>query len=128
MSKQIGYARVSTDDQNMDLQRDALSRSGCVTIYEEADSGKSASRIELEHCLKALRSGDTLVVWRLDRLRRSLYDLVKIISELEKGSISVESLGEKSTPAAPRASCSSMCSPRWRSSSATSFVSARWPV
>jgi len=95
MSKRIGYARVSTDDQNLDLQRDALTRSGCVTIYEETASGKSSSRIELEHCRKALRTGDTLVVWRLDRVGRSLSDLVKIISELEKDGITFESLGEK---------------------------------
>jgi DNA invertase Pin-like site-specific DNA recombinase len=95
MSKRIGYARVSTDDQNLDLQRDALTRSGCITIYEETASGKSSSRIELEQCRKALRSGDTLVVWRLDRLGRSLSDLVKIISELERDGITFESLGEK---------------------------------
>jgi DNA invertase Pin-like site-specific DNA recombinase len=95
MSKRIGYARVSTDDQNLDLQRDALTRSGCTAIYEETASGKSSSRVELEHCRKALRSGDTLVVWRLDRLGRSLSDLVKIISELEKDDITFESLGEK---------------------------------
>jgi len=95
MSKRIGYARVSTDDQNLDLQRDSLTRSGCVTIYEETASGKSASRIELEHCRKALRTGDTLVVWRLDRLGRSLSDLVKIISDLEREGITFESLGEK---------------------------------
>jgi DNA invertase Pin-like site-specific DNA recombinase len=79
----------------LDLQRDALTRSGCVTIYEETASGKSSSRIELEQCRKALRSGDTLVVWRLDRLGRSLSDLVKIISELEKDGITFESLSEK---------------------------------
>jgi len=95
MSKRIGYARVSTDDQNLDLQRDALARSGCAVIYEETASGKSAQRIELEHCRKALRSGDTLVVWRLDRLGRSLPDLVKIIADLERDSITFESLTEK---------------------------------
>ncbi|MCW2314084.1 recombinase family protein [Rhodoferax antarcticus] len=95
MSKRIGYARVSTDDQNLDLQRDALTRSGCVTIYEETASGKSSSRIELEHCRKVLRSGDTLVVWRLDRLGRSLSDLVKVISDLEREGITFESLGEE---------------------------------
>ncbi len=68
MSKRIGYARVSTDDQNLDLQRDALVRSGCITLYQETASGNSSQRIELEHCRKALRAGDTLVVWRLDRL------------------------------------------------------------
>jgi DNA invertase Pin-like site-specific DNA recombinase len=95
MSKRIGYARVSTDDQNLDLQRDALSRSGCLTLYEETASGKSSQRVELEHCRKALRAGDTLVVWRLDRLGRSLSDLVKIIGELEQGGITFESLSEK---------------------------------
>ena len=95
MSKRIGYARVSTDDQNLDLQRDALTRSGCITIYEETASGKSATRIELTHCRKALRSGDTLVVWRLDRLGRSLSDLVKIIGDLEREGITFESLSEK---------------------------------
>ena len=95
MSKRIGYARISTDDQNLDLQRDALTRSGCITIYEETASGKSAQRVELEHCHKALRSGDTLVVWRLDRLGRSLSDLVKIIGDLEREGITFESLTEK---------------------------------
>lgn len=95
MNKRIGYARVSTDDQNLDLQRDALTRAGCLTIYEETASGKSSSRPELEHCRKSLRSGDTLVVWRLDRLGRSLADLVKIISDLEREGITFESLGEK---------------------------------
>ena len=95
MSKRIGYARVSTDDQNLDLQSDALTRSGCATIYEETASGKSSLRVELEHCRKALRSGDTLVVWRLDRLGRSLSDLVKIIAELERDGITFESLTEK---------------------------------
>jgi len=95
MSKRIGYARVSTDDQNLDLQRDALIRSGCVTLYEETASGKSATRIELAHCRKSLRSGDTLVVWRLDRLGRSLSDLVKIIGDLEREGITFESLSEK---------------------------------
>ena len=96
MSKRIGYARVSTLEQNLDLQRDALTKSGCELIYEEKISGgKTSNRPELEHCRKALRSGDTLVVWRLDRLGRSLSDLVKIIGELEKDGIAFESLSEK---------------------------------
>lgn len=58
MSKRIGYARISTDNQKLDLQRGALIRSGCVTIYEETASGKSTSRIELlKHCRKALHAG-----------------------------------------------------------------------
>lgn len=91
----IGYARVSTDDQNLDLQRDALTKAGCVEIYEEKASGKSADRPELIQCLRALRTGDTFVVWRLDRLGRSLPDLVRIIADLEKRGVAVESLSEK---------------------------------
>lgn len=95
MNQRIGYARVSTDDQNLDLQRDALKKAGCTVIYEEAISGKSAERPELEQCRKALRTGDTLVVWRLDRLGRSLSDLVKIVADLEQEKIGFESLTEK---------------------------------
>jgi DNA invertase Pin-like site-specific DNA recombinase len=95
MNQRIGYARVSTDDQNLDLQRDALKKAGCATIYEEAASGKNADRAELEHCRKALRTGDTLVVWRLDRLGRSLPDLVRIVAELERDGVGFESITEK---------------------------------
>lgn len=95
MSQKIGYARVSTDDQNLDLQRDALQRAGCATIYEEHASGKTTARIELGQCLKALRAGDTLTVWRLDRLGRSLPDLVHIVADLEKRGIAFESVTEK---------------------------------
>lgn len=95
MTKRIGYARVSTDDQNLDLQLDALSRLKCDEVYSEKISGKNTERPELAHCLKSLRSGDTLVVWRLDRLGRSLQDLVGIITALEKQGVAFESFGEK---------------------------------
>lgn len=95
MNQRIGYARVSTDDQHLDLQRDALQQAGCGVIYEEAASGRNTARPELEQCRKALRPGDTLVVWRLDRLGRSLSDLVQIVSELEKHGVYFESLTEK---------------------------------
>ncbi len=95
MNQRIGYARVSTDDQNLDLQRDALHIAGTQAIYEEMASGKDGERPELSHCLKALRTGDTLVVWRLDRLGRSLPDLVRIIAELEEKGIGFESITEK---------------------------------
>lgn len=95
MNQRIGYARVSTDDQHLDLQRDALTRAGCGVIYEEAASGKNTARPELEQCRKALRAGDTLVVWRLDRLGRSLPDLVQIVSELEQRGVGFESMTEK---------------------------------
>lgn len=93
--KKIGYARVSTEDQNLDLQHDALTKAGCVEIYEEKVSGKSVERVELDHCLRALRPGDALSVWRLDRLGRSLPDLVRIVGDLESRGIAFESITEK---------------------------------
>lgn len=92
----IGYARVSTVDQNLDLQRDALARAGCVQVYEEKASGKAkAGRPELANMLRAVRQGDTLIVWRLDRLGRSLVDLVHIVDELACRGVAFESLSEK---------------------------------
>src|ERR1700730_2610591 len=91
----IGYARVSTDDQTLDLQRDALKRAKCRQIYEEHASGKTALRPELEACLKSLRKGDTLVVWRLDRLGRSLGDLIHLTTDLRSRGVDFESLTEK---------------------------------
>ncbi len=95
MNQKIGYARVSTDDQHLDLQIDALKKAGCAVIYKEKVSGKNTERLELEQCRKALRAGDTLMVWRLDRLGRSLSDLVRIVGELERDGIGFESLTEK---------------------------------
>jgi DNA invertase Pin-like site-specific DNA recombinase len=91
----IGYARVSTDDQTLDLQRDALKRAKCRHTYEEHASGKNTARPELDDCLKALRKGDTLVVWRLDRLGRSLRDLIQLTQDLQGRGIGLESLTEK---------------------------------
>jgi len=97
----IGYARVSTDDQTLDMQRDALKRAKCSNVYGEQVSGKNADRPQLESCLKSLRKGDTLVVWRLDRLGRNLTDLVRLITELEQRSIHFESLTEKIETSSP---------------------------
>ena len=94
-TRRFGYARVSTDDQNLDLQRDALNRAGCDRLYEEKASGKSADRPQLEECLADLREGDTLTVWRLDRLGRSLPDLVRVVGDLEKRGVGFESLSER---------------------------------
>lgn len=90
----LGYARVSTDDQNLELQRDALQLARCQRIYEEKACGKTTDRPQLEECLADLRKGDTLLVWRLDRLGRSLPDLVRIVSDLEQRGIGFESLTE----------------------------------
>jgi len=83
------------DDWSLDLQRDALHAAGVHCIYEEMVSDKLYGRPERELCLKALRAGDTLVVWRLDRLGRSLSDLVQIVANLESKGIAFESLTEK---------------------------------
>lgn len=90
----IGYARVSTHDQNLDMQRDELQRAGVETIYEDQASGKTADRPELRQCLKALRPGDTLTVWRLDRLGRNLQDLIGIVTDLEARGVTFKSLKE----------------------------------
>ena len=90
----IGYARVSTADQNNSLQTDALEKAGCERIYQESYSGASRERPELSRCLDTLRKGDTLTVWRLDRLGRSLKDLVAIISDLEAKGVGFRSLTE----------------------------------
>jgi len=90
----IGYARVSTFEQTLDLQRDALKEVGATCTYEDMASGKSADRPELVHCLKALRKGDTLVVWRLDRLGRNLQDLIRIVNDLEERGVKFKSLKE----------------------------------
>lgn len=97
----IGYARVSTEDQMLDLQLDALKADGCESIYQEHASGKSGARLELENCLKALRAGDTLVVWRLDRLGRNLADLVRIVNDLEGRGVGFVSLTEQINTTSP---------------------------
>lgn len=90
----VGYARVSTDDQSTAPQIPALRAAGCKKIYEEAVSGRTMDRPELERCLNHLATGDTLTVWRLDRLGRSLRDLIEIIGRLEKNGVNFVSLKE----------------------------------
>ena len=90
----IGYARVSTQDQNPEFQADALEKSGCEQIFQEKFTGKLRERPELSQCLRTLRKGDILVVWKLDRLARSLKDLVEIVQELHDREIGFKSLTE----------------------------------
>ena len=87
----IGYARVSTRDQNLDMQLSALHGAGCEQIYQEKVSGVR-ERPELERCLQSLRSGDTLVVYKLDRLGRSLKNLVEIIDDLTHRGVVITSI------------------------------------
>jgi len=90
----IGYARVSTDDQNLDLQRDALTNAGCEQIFTDRVSGTKAERKGLTEALSHLRSGDTLCVWRLDRLGRSLRHLIDTVTSLQEKGVGFKSLTE----------------------------------
>jgi len=98
----IGYARVSTSDQNLDLQLDALHKAGCEKIYRDTASGSRRDRHGLEQALEQARPGDTLVVWKLDRLGRTVKDLVELVGHLEKRGVHFQSLTDSidtSTPA-----------------------------
>jgi DNA invertase Pin-like site-specific DNA recombinase len=90
----VGYARVSTTDQTPQLQIDALKAAKCKPIYVEQKSGKNMNRPELTRCLDMLRKGDTLVIWKLDRLGRSLRDLLEIVERLENSGVQFLSLTE----------------------------------
>ena len=88
----IGYARVSTQDQNLDLQVDALIKAGCQKIFDDKISGSRSERAGLAKALEMLRDGDTLVVWKLDRLGRSVKNLVDLVGELQNQGIQFKSL------------------------------------
>jgi len=88
----IGYARVSTQDQNLALQKDALTVAGCDKIYEDHVSGSRENRLGLAQILESVREGDTLVVWKLDRLGRSVKQLVDLAEKLEKQGVHFKSI------------------------------------
>ena len=90
----IGYARVSTSDQNLELQLDALKEAGCRRVFEETASGANKARPQLRDALDFLRPGDTLVVWKLDRLARSLQQLIEVVEQLHKRGCGFKSLTE----------------------------------
>jgi DNA invertase Pin-like site-specific DNA recombinase len=90
----IGYARVSTHDQNLALQVDALKAAGCERIYDDRVSGSKEDRPGLEKALNALRPGDTLVVWKLDRLGRSIKHLIDVVNSLREQDVAFHSLTE----------------------------------
>jgi DNA invertase Pin-like site-specific DNA recombinase len=91
---QIGYARVSTKGQSLDLQVDALRKVGCKKVYQEVVSGAKAERPVLDGLLHALRPGDVLVIWKLDRLGRSLRHLVELASTLLEQDVGLKSLND----------------------------------
>src|SRR4051794_7160939 len=91
----IGYARVSTTDQTLALQQDALQKAGCTKIFTDIASGAQAERKGLTEAISYVRAGDILVVWKLDRLGRSLKDLITRITELNDRKIGFKSLTEQ---------------------------------
>ena len=97
----IGYARVSTQDQNLDLQKQALTAAGCEKIYEDHISGKRADRPGLALVLETIREGDALVVWKLDRLGRSLKQLIALVEDLERLGINFKSLTDNIDTSTP---------------------------
>lgn len=90
----VGYARISTQDQNLDLQRDALEQAGCEKTFTDLSSGAQTERAGLNEALAYCRPSDTLVVWKLDRLGRSLPHLIETVQELQKRGIGFKSLQE----------------------------------
>ena len=94
MGDLIGYARVSTHDQDLALQIDDLENAGCKKIHRDVISGTKAERKGLNDCLSSLKSGDTLIVWRIDRLGRSLTHLVSIVNNLQENGINFKSLND----------------------------------
>ncbi|CGL15025.1 site-specific recombinase [Salmonella enterica subsp. enterica serovar Typhi] len=97
----IGYVRVSTNDQNTDLQRNALSCAGCERIFEDKISGTKSDRPGLKKLLRTLSAGDTLVVWKLDRLGRSMRHLVTLIEELRQRGVNFRSLTDSIDTSTP---------------------------
>jgi DNA invertase Pin-like site-specific DNA recombinase len=94
LSMYIGYARVSTEDQNLDIQLHALKQAGCKKFFQEKLSGAHRQRPELEKMIEQLREGDTVVIWKLDRLARSTRDLLDIADAIAKAEVGLKSLSE----------------------------------
>ena len=90
----VGYARVSTQDQKPELQLDALKQAGCEKVFQEKASGAKRDRPELNAAIDFIRQGDTIVVWKLDRLARSLKQLIETVEDLEGRGIGLKSLTE----------------------------------
>lgn len=88
----IGYARVSTFDQNIDLQEDALKKAGCEKIFTDRISGSKKERPGLNEAISHLRKGDTLVIWKLDRLGRSLKNMIDLTSNLDEMGVHFQSI------------------------------------
>lgn len=108
----IGYARVSTQEQDLALQLDALAKEGCEKIFQEKASGAQRDRPKLKAALSYMHQGDTLVVWKLDRLARSMKQLIETIESFQDRGIGLKSLQDPLDTSHPVGSLSSIFSPR----------------
>ena len=124
----IGYARAPTIEQNLDLQEDTLKAAGCEKVYTDKTGGTRAEQPGLERTLADLRPGDKLVVWKLDRLGRSLKHLIETVTGLSDRGVGFQSLQEAIDTTTRAASSSSMSSGPWPSSSGTSSASGPSPA
>ncbi|WP_253203590.1 MULTISPECIES: recombinase family protein [Methylosinus] len=124
MSHILGYARASTDDQDLASQKQRLETIGALRIFEDVVSGKTFVRPGLAELFDFIRPGDTLAVVRLDRLGRSLRELLDVVETLKKRGVALMSLEEKSIHRPPLANWCSMFSARLRSSSGVSSLNA----
>ncbi len=123
----LGYARVSTAEQNADLQTDELTAAGCWKVFVDQASGALDRRPELDRVLGQLRSGDTLVVWRLDRLGWSLWHLIDAVTALDERSVRSARCGSRSIPLRPGGGWCFTSSARWPSLSGRSSGIGRSP-
>jgi DNA invertase Pin-like site-specific DNA recombinase len=98
VASKIGYARVSTADQNPQLQLDALAAEDCLKVYTDRSSGTKAEGPQWNLCLTDLRAGDTLMIWRIDRLGRNLRDLIDSVTTLQARGVGVRSLTSRAAP------------------------------
>lgn len=125
----IGYVRVSTNDQNTELQRNALECAGCELIFEDKISGTKSDRPGLKKLLRTLSEGDTLVVWKLDRLGRSMRHLVILVEELRERGVNFRSLTDAidtSTPMGRFLSCDGCHWLKWSENSLSSGHAPDW--
>jgi len=123
----LGYARVSTLEQDEALQVDALHAAGCGRVFVDKASGKHEHRPQLDALLDQLRPGDTVVVWRLDRLGRSLRHLIDTVQDFDSRGVAFRSLRRASTPPPPAASSCFTSSARLPNSSIASSANGPWP-
>lgn len=118
----IGYIRVSTNDQNTALQRNALECAGCELFFEDRISGKTRERPGLKRALKRLRPGDTLLVWKLDRLGRSMQHLVLLTEELRQRGVNFRSITDNIDTSTPMGRFFFHIMARWRKWSGNSLL------